>query len=99
RRDGAAAGAGVRPGRRPAGAGVADHRLRRGGRVMLVVALSELGRADLAGAGAKGANLGELVRAGLPVPAGFVVTTAAYAAAGGSLDLRGAARGARGDRG
>jgi pyruvate,water dikinase len=29
-------------------------------------------------AGGKGANLGELVRAGFPVPAGFVVTTAAY---------------------
>jgi pyruvate,water dikinase len=31
-------------------------------------------------AGGKGANLGELVRAGFPVPPGFVVTTAAYAA-------------------
>ncbi|RLM62973.1 pyruvate phosphate dikinase [Halorubrum sp. Atlit-8R] len=38
----------------------------------------ELGRDDLALAGGKGANLGELVRAGLPVPTGFVVTTAAY---------------------
>ena len=31
-------------------------------------------------AGGKGANLGELVRAGLPVPPGFVVTTEAYRA-------------------
>ncbi|HZW03907.1 MAG TPA: PEP/pyruvate-binding domain-containing protein, partial [Anaerolineaceae bacterium] len=34
--------------------------------------------ADLAQAGGKGANLGELVRAGFPVPPGFAVTTAAY---------------------
>ncbi|MFV0254291.1 MAG: PEP/pyruvate-binding domain-containing protein [Beutenbergiaceae bacterium] len=33
---------------------------------------------DLARAGGKGANLGELVAAGFEVPAGFVVTTAAY---------------------
>ena len=44
-----------------------------------VVPLGELGRGDLAVAGGKGANLGELVRAGLPVPDGFVVTTDAYA--------------------
>ena len=33
---------------------------------------------DLATAGGKAANLGELVRAGLPVPPGFVLTTDAY---------------------
>ncbi|MFK0258904.1 PEP/pyruvate-binding domain-containing protein [Streptomyces sp. NPDC090445] len=44
----------------------------------LVVALGLLGRTDPDIAGGKGANLGELVRAGFPVPAGFVVTTAAY---------------------
>jgi pyruvate,water dikinase len=49
----------------------------------LVLPLHELGRRDLAVAGGKGANLGELVRAGFPVPAGFVVTTAAYDRAGG----------------
>ncbi len=43
-----------------------------------VRALGELGRDDLELAGGKGANLGELVRAGLPVPPGFVVTTEAY---------------------
>ncbi|MFD4247829.1 PEP/pyruvate-binding domain-containing protein [Streptomyces sp. NPDC058525] len=44
----------------------------------LVVPLGRLGAADLAVAGGKGANLGELVRAGFAVPPGFVVTTAAY---------------------
>jgi pyruvate,water dikinase len=38
----------------------------------------ELGRDDTAIAGGKGANLGELTRAGLPVPSGFVVTAQAY---------------------
>src|SRR5829696_6252900 len=33
---------------------------------------------DIALTGGKGANLGELSRAGLPVPPGFVLTTAAY---------------------
>jgi len=44
-----------------------------------VVPLTAVGRDDLALAGGKGANLGELIAAGLPVPDGFVVTTAAYA--------------------
>ncbi|HZM83961.1 MAG TPA: PEP/pyruvate-binding domain-containing protein [Candidatus Limnocylindrales bacterium] len=44
---------------------------------MTVVSLRDLGRDDVALAGGKGANLGELVRAGFPVPDGFVVTTAA----------------------
>ena len=43
-----------------------------------VAPLSSFGRSDLESAGGKGANLGELVRAGLPVPPGFVVTTDAY---------------------
>jgi hypothetical protein len=38
----------------------------------------EISADDVALAGGKGANLGELSRAGLPVPPGFVVTTAAY---------------------
>ena len=38
----------------------------------------EIGKDDLWLAGGKGANLGELSRAGLPVPLGFVVTTGAY---------------------
>lgn len=39
---------------------------------------SEITGDDVASVGGKGANLGELTRAGLPVPPGFVVTTAAY---------------------
>jgi phosphohistidine swiveling domain-containing protein len=44
----------------------------------LVCSLAEFGQGDGALAGGKGANLGELLQAGLPVPPGFVVTTAAY---------------------
>jgi pyruvate,water dikinase len=40
----------------------------------------ELSRADVPFAGGKGANLGELTAAGLPVPPGFVVGAPAYAA-------------------
>nr|WP_300151811.1 PEP/pyruvate-binding domain-containing protein [Propionicimonas sp.] len=40
--------------------------------------LGDLTRHDIAIAGGKGANLGELVRAGFPVPDGFVITTSAY---------------------
>ena len=40
----------------------------------------ELSRADVPFAGGKGANLGELSAAGLPVPPGFVVGAPAYAA-------------------
>ncbi|MDQ4117947.1 MAG: hypothetical protein M3235_13435, partial [Actinomycetota bacterium] len=53
----------------------------------LVVPLSQLDRTATATAGGKGANLGELVRAGLPVPDGFVVTTAGYTAAVAGLEL------------
>ena len=41
---------------------------------------SDIGQDDINSAGGKGANLGELTRAGLPVPPGFVLTTAAYRA-------------------
>jgi pyruvate, water dikinase len=41
---------------------------------------AQLGREDVAVAGGKGANLGELTNAGLPVPDGFVVGASAYAA-------------------
>jgi pyruvate,water dikinase len=40
----------------------------------------ELSRADVGFAGGKGANLGELTAAGLPVPPGFVVGAPGYAA-------------------
>ncbi len=45
-----------------------------------VLPLTAVGRADVGTAGGKGANLGELVRAGFPVPDGAVITTAAYSA-------------------
>ncbi len=44
----------------------------------LIRRLEQLGRGDLVIAGGKGANLGALVGAGLPVPPGFVVLTSAY---------------------
>ena len=38
----------------------------------------ELSRGNVDIAGGKGANLGEMTQAGLPVPPGFTVTTPAY---------------------
>ena len=52
-----------------------------------VVSLGDLDQDDLATAGGKAANLGQLVRAGFPVPDGFVVTTDAYATVIQPLDL------------
>ena len=43
-----------------------------------IIPFSELGKADIAVAGGKGANLGELTTAGFAVPAGVVLTTHAY---------------------
>ncbi len=43
-----------------------------------VVWFKEVGREDLGLVGGKGANLGELTRAGIPVPPGFVVTADTY---------------------
>lgn len=42
--------------------------------------LYEVNKDSLMEAGGKGSNLGELIRAGLPVPPGFIVTTSAYRA-------------------
>jgi rifampicin phosphotransferase len=42
--------------------------------------LAELNRTDLPLAGGKGANLGALINAGMPVPPGFCITTDAYRA-------------------
>jgi pyruvate,water dikinase len=53
-----------------------------------VMSLHDLDREDRAIAGGKGANLGELVRAGLQVPEGFVVTSDAYARVVNLLDLK-----------
>src|SRR5690348_6169421 len=46
---------------------------------VLVIPLEGLDRTALPLVGGKAANLGELIHAGFPVPAGFCVTTAAYA--------------------
>jgi pyruvate,water dikinase len=56
----------------------------------LVRRIDEVVAADVAIAGGKGANLGELLAAGFPVPDGFVLTTAAYelAAAAAGADPR-----------
>lgn len=43
-----------------------------------VVFFEELKKDDVAIAGGKGANLGELTRAGIPVPPGFVITSRTY---------------------
>ena len=43
-----------------------------------VVWFSEVGREDLGLVGGKGANLGELTRASIPVPPGFVITADTY---------------------
>jgi len=56
--------------------------------VVVTRPLRELGREDVAYAGGKGANLGELTRAGVPVPEGFVVGAPAYAAFCAETGLR-----------
>lgn len=40
--------------------------------------LEEITKEDVAIAGGKGANMGEMIRIGMPVPSGFIVTTAAF---------------------
>ena len=45
---------------------------------MYVVKFEDLNKSDIGIAGGKGANLGELTQAGIPVPPGFVVTAQAY---------------------
>ena len=44
----------------------------------VIAQLTELGKDDVGVAGGKGANLGELTRAGVRVPPGFVVTADVY---------------------
>src|SRR5215213_7294123 len=54
----------------------------------LVLPFGDVDRAALPLVGGKAANLGELTRAGLPVPAGFCVTTAAYELVAADAGLR-----------
>ena len=44
----------------------------------LVAWFGEVDKNDVGLVGGKGANLGELTRAGIPVPSGFVVTSDVY---------------------
>ena len=43
-----------------------------------VIGLDRIGKYDIKGAGGKGANLGEIIQIGIPVPEGFVVTTSSF---------------------
>jgi len=43
-----------------------------------LVWFSEVGKGDVGLVGGKGANLGELTNAGIPVPEGFIITSGAY---------------------
>ncbi|SDM35975.1 phosphoenolpyruvate synthase [Allokutzneria albata] len=54
-----------------------------------VLGFDDLRRQDTAVAGGKGANLGELTAAGLPVPPGFVVTADSYLSSMGISGVRG----------
>lgn len=48
------------------------------GKIKQVVWFAEVTKNDIASVGGKGANLGEMSRAGLPVPPGFIITAQAY---------------------
>jgi pyruvate,water dikinase len=54
---------------------------------VLVRRIGEVSAADVDAAGGKGASLGELMRTGLPVPDGFILTTEAYSVAARALRL------------
>ena len=56
---------------------------------------AEVGAADAARAGGKAAALGELARAGLPVPRGFVINAAAFLLHMDGVDPGGAAHPSR----
>src|SRR5829696_9196602 len=60
-----------------------------------VLRFADVGIEDVPSAGGKGASLGELLRAGIRVPDGFVVTTAAFRQAVEHLTVQGEAIAAR----
>jgi len=62
----------------------------------LVRQIAGLSAADAASAGGKAAGLGELIRAGMRVPAGYVVTAEAFGLAMEALDPGGSVRGSLG---
>ena len=45
---------------------------------MCIKSIKQLGKNDVAIAGGKGASLGEMTKAGIPVPPGFVVLASAF---------------------
>ena len=47
----------------------------------MLISLNRVRAADVSLAGGKGANLGELIAAGFPVPDGFCITAEAYRSA------------------
>jgi pyruvate, water dikinase len=55
---------------------------------VLIRWFDEIGRDDTKTVGGKGGNLGELTRAGLPVPSGFVITSHAFISALAANGLR-----------
>src|SRR5438876_2120072 len=57
------------------------------GEIHFVLPFTAVDRTSLPIVGGKAANLGELTRAGLPVPPGFCVTTTAYALVAQSAEL------------
>jgi phosphoenolpyruvate synthase/pyruvate phosphate dikinase len=59
----------------------------RGARTSLTLPFRDIGGDALPAAGGKAVNLGELIRAGFPVPAGFCVTTTAYELVAGDVGL------------
>src|SRR4051794_3802955 len=64
--------------KRPSKARAAPRRPRAPAQAEVVRWFDELSAQDGETAGGKGANLGELLRSGAPVPPGFVVTAAAF---------------------
>ncbi len=53
-----------------------------------IIPFSQLDKTNIPTAGGKGANLGEMTRAGFPIPPGFVLTTQAYDAFVQAHDLQ-----------
>ena len=43
-----------------------------------VIGLDQIGKNDIKIAGGKGANIGEMIKFGIPVPSGFIVTTSSF---------------------
>lgn len=43
-----------------------------------VIGLDQIGKDDIKIAGGKGANLGQMIKFGIPVPSGFIVTTSSF---------------------